>query len=329
MKYLFNIIGESCTDRTAYLLTIFLLSMLCFLSTVCIAKVAEAGGDKKIFILTSNDAKAYQDALQGIKYRFTESYIQKQIHILTKSAGSISSEKIEKDILKFSPELLMSIGTPATEILISANLPKPLVYCMLLDPPDKILKAKNSTGVLLDIPLETQLEWFLLLKPDLKKVAVAYSKNSKQWFQKAQKAAQKKNLKVLGINFDNKSDFFKNLQELNDEIDGILAIPDGTIYNRIITPRIIYFSMENKIPFMGLSQKFTSAGAFFSLDCDYYDIGVQAAEIVLNILSGANSEDLKIQHPRRIIPVINSRTARMIGITVNKDIRTKAIMLKR
>jgi putative ABC transport system substrate-binding protein len=200
---------------------------------------------------------------------------------------------------------------------------------MVLNPSESIEYAANFYGVLLDIPFDIQFAWFRRIVPNVRHIAVLYSELSEKYVHGMEEVAEKMDLDITEIKFSGMSGLSREFATHRDHIDGLLAIPDGNIYNKIITSRIIYLAIQQRIPFMGLSKNFTRAGALFSLDCDYKDIGRQAANMTCKVLSGEVQKERGVEYPRRIVPVINLRTARLLGITVDSELQKEVITIDR
>ncbi len=241
----------------------------------------------------------------------------------------ISPVQIVKNVLSMSPDIIVSIGTPATDMLASSGISVPVIYSMVLDPSDSVRNRPGFAGVVLDIPLGEQIAWFSRIVPDVENLSVLYSEESEAWLSRIREAATVSGVEITGIRFSGRADLVDALSSVVGRTQGLLAIPDGTIYNQVITPRIIYFTLENRLPFMGLSSNFTRAGALFSLDCDYVDIGRQTGEMAARILLGENIDSMPDEFPERITPVINIRSARILGIKIREDIQKKAVIINR
>jgi putative ABC transport system substrate-binding protein len=101
-------------------------------------------------------------------------------------------------------------------------------------------------------------------------------------------------------------------------------VMDETVINKNALEYIILFSIEKKIPVMGLSSRFVQKGALFSLFSDYYDLGCQAGELVEQILRGISPNKLPVAFPQKTKLALNLRTASLIGVKLPSDIVEKA-----
>ena len=78
--------------------------------------------------------------------------------------------------------------------------------------------------------------------------------------------------------------------------------------------------MQNRIPLSGDSTGLVKAGALFSLERDYADIGKQAGELASKILGGAAPATLSPEPPRRLLYSVNLKTARHMRIQLSDDV---------
>jgi putative ABC transport system substrate-binding protein len=87
---------------------------------------------------------------------------------------------------------------------------------------------------------------------------------------------------------------------------------------------ILVFSYRNRIPFAGLSDSWTNAGALYSLDRDYVDIGRQCAEIAVRIERGARADSLPVKHPRTVLYSVNLKAARHMNLKISETLIANA-----
>jgi putative ABC transport system substrate-binding protein len=69
---------------------------------------------------------------------------------------------------------------------------------------------------------------------------------------------------------------------------------------------------------------FVEGGGLFSYGFDQEDIFRQAAGYIDRILKGARAADLPVQFPTRFKLVINSKTAKALGLTLPPSILARA-----
>lgn len=114
------------------------------------------------------------------------------------------------------------------------------------------------------------------------------------------------------------------LEALAHRTDALWGIPDQLVITPQTARYLLLFSFRNRIPFIGLSPAWVKAGALFSLEWDYRDIGLQCAGQALQILGGAPTEDVPVQAPRQVRYVLNRRTAEQMKISLPASLEKAA-----
>ena len=296
---------------TGALRSAVLSAALCLLLSV-----PSFGSDDRnsVLILLSNSFAPYLEAFKGI-----ESVLSEQGGapvIIQENFAKRSHVSIAKIIRDSQPEIIVTIGTEATLATLDMNMDIPIVFSMVLDPPEELMNHSGVTGVLLDIPAETQVSWIRKVCPNASRIGVIYTRSTLRWVSRVRESAIRQGLEIVPLLMSDISTLPEMLSRLEQSADVLLAVPDGAIYNTVISPQIILFCLKHRIPFIGLSGNFTRAGALFALDCDYMSIGAQTGEMVREILSGSSPSSIPPAHARKVIPSFNMRTARILGIRI-------------
>ncbi len=307
------------TDKRRYLIaTLILTSAIILFSTWSFSKTAKA----KILILISSRFSPYLAAFSGLEASLSTD--MEALDLAVEDISRSSPVTTAKLIMNSHTGLIVTIGTKATMSTVAMNIHVPIVFSMVLDPPDDLLHHPQVTGVLIDIPPAVQLEWIRKICPKVTRIGIIYTRATKHWITRMRPDAERLGLVIVPLMIDNISTLPKILDTLKSNADLLLSIPDGTIYNPVISPRIIMYCIEHKIPLVGLSKNFTRAGALFALECDYRAIGKQTAEMVKEIIRGGSISAIPLAYPRKIKALINLRTARILGIKISTSVLENA-----
>lgn len=112
-----------------------------------------------------------------------------------------------------------------------------------------------------------------------------------------------------------------------DALDGIAKDADllwGLSDQVVLSPQtaepILLFSLQRRVPFSGLTTSWTKAGALYSLDRDYSDLGAQCRELALKILQGSNPGALPPVPPRKVVYSLNLKTADHMRLDIPQSI---------
>jgi putative ABC transport system substrate-binding protein len=278
-----------------------------------------------IALVFSGDLPPYQMAINGFVQRIQQEKKMPNIasFCLPSSAPAQETDLVQ-DISRQDPALILSIGTAAS-LFARKNFPQtPIVFAMVLSPAENgVLDGpgggrKNITGVSLDIPVKKQLEKFKGLVPTLKRLGFLYDASKKTPLKEEVKAAARAaGLELVAIPIASQAKTLDAVERVAQETDGLWAAVDPLIYNQNSAQPILLETLRNRLPFMAFSSPYVKAGALLALECDYADIGRQAAELTLRILrSGEDPDSIPPASPRKTRTIINRKTAERLGITL-------------
>jgi putative ABC transport system substrate-binding protein len=200
----------------------------------------------------------------------------------------------------------------------------PIVAGLILAPGD-LERAANATGVVLEFDVETEFRWLQRLLPDQKNVGVLYSSAKNQ----ARVDAATRFARTLGLTLHARQ--VKSPRDLPDALDSLTKRADvlwGVADDVVLTPQtvqpILLYSIRNRIPFVGLSANWVKAGALYALDRDYVDIGRQCAEMAIRVLNGTSPGALRPAPPRKVVYVVNRRTAKLMKLQFRQGLLGEA-----
>jgi putative ABC transport system substrate-binding protein len=194
--------------------------------------------------------------------------------------------------------------------------------------PDVLKKAANATGVVLEFPTETQLQWIRKVLPKAQSVGVVFNPaENREQVERAGRAAQKLGLKLEVREVPAPKDLPAALDQLANNTDVLWGIADTTALNPQTAKLIFLFSFRNRVPFVGPSSAWVKAGALYSLDWDYADMGAQCGELAQKVLQGAQAGSLPPVPPRKVLYSVNRKTAEDMAVKVPDEILRGAATL--
>jgi len=302
-------IAPTSVGATAALL--FLLSM------------AEATSEKtgtEVSVLLSHRVQPYERALAGFQQHLQELGISGpiQIHHLDPEVGK--DAQAADSIAREKPRVLLTTGSPAARLAAERLSHIPLVAGMILSAED-VKAHPNATAVVLDIPLEVQLTWLTRVLPDCRNVGVLYhTEPNARKVETAGVLADRMGLKLYARKVESPSEIPDALSFLSKRVDVLWGLPDSLVVTPQTAKPLLLFSFRNNIPFVGLSSSWTKAGALYSLDCSYPDIGVQCAEVVLKVLQGTSPRSIPQVHPRKVLLFLNMKTAQHMRLHIPEPV---------
>lgn len=282
--------------------------------------------EKTIVIVKSSSSTPFLKAVEGFKKEIRKSEIEAILIEYDISDQSKGEGRIAQKIRDLKPDLIVTIGSRSTAIVSQKIKDIPIVFCMVLNPVSSGFiqsmrsSGNNLSGASLDIPVRIQLEKFKLIVPKLKKLGVLFTQDSKQVIVEANRVCKKIGVELVSELIHSEKEIPEAVEALAQEVDGLWAVADTVIFTPQSTQYILLYTLRNGLPFMGLSPSFVKAGALFTLACDHKDVGRQAGELALGVLSGEEPSQIPITIPRMIYLCLNLRTAEQINLKIPEKI---------
>jgi ABC-type uncharacterized transport system substrate-binding protein len=241
--------------------------------------------------------------------------------------------RLADELVRLPVDLIVAQGAALFEIS-KLNLPVPIVYVISADPvsagfANSLARPRgNMTGLTL-MAIEfngKRLELLQEILPKLRRVAIVG--NPEHPGAHLERAFSEETGRRLSLTIGYLPT--RNLDELSaafgvmaaDPPQAISVLADGfAIQNR---QRIIDFAMKHRVPVISGWPVFAQSGAL----CTYGPLLTESyrrlAYYVDRILKGAKPADLPIEQPTKFELVINSRTAKALGLTIPPSVLVRA-----
>jgi putative ABC transport system substrate-binding protein len=278
---------------------------------------ASGVGDGSYVVVTSRDAGPYAGVLSGVR-----GVLGKGDDVAVHSLESERDGAMEalRRARRRGKAPILTVGSVATRAALQLPGDAPVVACMILDPKD-LEGRKHATGVLIEFPLETQLEWVRRFLPRSQSIGVLYNpaENSER-IAEARKIAERLGMKLIAREVHSPKDLPGALESVAREADFLFALTDQTVLSRQTAQAILLFSFRNRMPFSGLSSSWVKAGALYALERDYQDLGAQCAEMALSVRRGKRVSSIEPEEPRKVVYTLNLRTADHLRLSLPPDL---------
>jgi len=298
---------------------LFLIGWL-FAASLSAPGPLSGAADDRIAVLVSSNEAPFTETLAGFS-----DYLAKQGY-----AAGYEVFRLDGDAAKAGPaiqkireggvRLVFTVGSSATEAAVKGITDIPIVACLVLRT-DMLRKAANATGVGLEFPLETQLEWMRRFLPRASSIGIIYNAGENQ--QKVDAAAglvKKAGLRLETERVRSAQEVPAALNNLSKRVDVLWGIPDSIMLSPAIAKNVLLFSFRNSIPFVGPSAAWVKAGALYSLDWGYADLGGQCGEMAGQILRSASPASIPAALPRTVKYSLNLVTARQMKLTLPEPV---------
>lgn len=285
----------------------------------------------KIVVVKSKDLPQYNKSYHGFVEVLKESLVNFQIKVYNLDEKAHSLTEIVAEISHNKPDLILTIGTKASQEITHSITDIPIIFSMVLKPEAQGLKhstthpMRNCSGIALDIPLETQFKLYKQSISSLKKVAVLYHPIQDSIFiANAIQTAKKIGIELIARKIKSEEDIPTALRDILSRSDVLWLIPNPYVVNYSSLKYILMFCTSNKIPTIGLSEYHVKAGALLAVRADYHDVGKQSGDLALRVLRKGQVNDQVILRPRKTKLFMNKRTAEMLKVDIPKFIIEQA-----
>ena len=238
------------------------------------------------------------------------------------------------ELIAAKVDVIVTAGTPASLAVKKATASIPLVMVAVGDPVGTGLVASiarpggNATGLTSITPeLEgKRLELIKEVVPAVSRLAVFW--NPENAYQaadekKVEAAAALLHIPVLPLAVRKAEELDASFAAILDHhADAVLVLADRLfLHNR---NRIIDFCVAHRLPTMNAYRELVDAGGLMSFGPSYAMMHWQAARYVDKILRGVKPQDLPIEQPAKFEFVVNLKAAGALGITVPREVMTRA-----
>ena len=221
-------------------------------------------------------------------------------------------------------DVIIPIATPAAAVAQSAteDNPIPIVFSAVSDPVIAGLvesmdaPGANITGTSDALNTNAILDLMFIANPDIESVGLLYSlseDSSKQPITDAKAYLDEKGIKYVEATGTNISEIQAAAEQLAaDGVDAVFTPTDNTVMDAELA--IYETFLEAGIAHYTGADSFALNGAFCGYGVDYTDLGTATADLVIDILNGADPAETPVQTFDSGIATVNTETAEALGI---------------
>jgi putative ABC transport system substrate-binding protein len=253
--------------------------------------------------------------VEGRNIAFDRRYAEGKIEVLPTLAT---------ELVRNQPDLILTIGTPATRAAMSATQTIPIVFTRIADPVGFGLVSSlarpeaNLTGVS-DLMVETgakRLELLNTAVPEAKHMGVLWdSAYPAGELREIERAARSLSLELIPIGVRSLDEVEPALQAMVEQrASALIVMPAPTFGQR--PQRMADLTAKARLPAMLFDKHLVEAGGLMSYGVDADARVRRVASYVDKILKGGKPSDIPVEQPTKFELVINMKTAKALGLTI-------------
>ena len=253
-----------------------------------------------LVVVSSGDTAPYAQALAGVR--------KAGVSVEALQWGADREPDLPA-VLAHAPRdtAVVTLGAAAAEYAARAVPAAPVVNCMALgnDP--------GASAVPLEVPVEAQLASMKRLLPDAHNVGILFDPaQNERRAEDAAAALTRAGYTPVLEPVTGPTALPLALNRLANRVDVLFALPDTTVYARESSRALLLFSFRHQIPMVGPTEAWVKAGALYSLDWDYTDLGRYCGALAIAKLAGGKQAP---PAPPGTRLVVNSRSAEQLRVT--------------
>ncbi len=233
--------------------------------------------------------------------------------------------RIASQVLRQHPRAVVAVGTEATEAMRQQVGDIPIVSSMVVHPD----RLQGTGGPLFSASMEVasaeQLARLKELLPNAKRLGIIYNPalQTESAMARRQAAVEAQGLEFLLHTVEKATDMPEALTALLPTVDVLWLIPDETVLSPETVQKVLLETLRYRVAVLAPSLLFVKQGALLAVSGDYRDIGRQAGELALSLVSGKRPKASMVE-ARKSMLYLNLRTAKTLGVTVPSELIQQA-----
>ncbi len=245
-------------------------------------------------------------------------------YVFNGQADATTLNQIATQLIADDVDVIVPIATPAAQIVQTATEDNqiPVVFSAVSDPVGAGLAetmeapGANITGTSDSLNTAAILDLMFVANPDIKSVGLLYSQSedsSKQPIADAKAYLEEKGIEVVEKTGTNNT-------EVSQAADALIAAGVDAVFtptdNTVMTAELAIYEkfIDAGIPHYAGADSFALNGAFCGYGVDYENLGTATADMVVEILKGADPATTPVLTFDNGIATVNTETAEALGL---------------
>jgi putative ABC transport system substrate-binding protein len=237
------------------------------------------------------------------------------------------------EFVRLKVDVILTAGTDATIAVKKTTSEIPIVFAAVGDPVGTGLVASlahpggNVTGLSNEqVDLAGyRLELLHEVVPSVRRVALLGNIGSPLILlemKAAEEAAPRLGLEVFRLGVKKAEEIESAMESVRDRADALYVCTDPLISTNRVSINIL--AIGEKLPTMNSFREYVQAGGLISYGPNFPDLFRRAGDFVDKILRGVKPADLPVEQPVKFDLMINTTTAKVLGLTIPEKILVRA-----
>ncbi len=217
-------------------------------------------------------------------------------------------------------DLVISVGMKAATSVAAGNAPAVLNVLVPKAGYEKLLhdfparaNSKNFSAIFLDQPIARQIRLIAAILPGKRHIGVLFDSVPQDELVQLRQQMSRHGLSLHERVISPTLPLHDALQEVLQDSEVLLALPDSTVYNNSTLRNILLATYRSSVPLIGFSSGYVKAGALCAVFSTPAQIATQAAMAIQQFWE--TSALPTAQYPQLFEVMVNEQVGRSLGLS--------------
>ena len=310
---------------------------LCVWMTMMMALIPmQASAQKKVVaVLLTADHPAMVSALAGLRESLKQAGFSEphtlRIDVRDAQAEPSRAAQYAREIIESKPDVVVAMGNPAAQAMVSATRRIPVVFSAVTDPVEVALvpswqaSGTNVTGVSDLVPMSKQIELIRQIRPATRRIGMIHSQNepnARVSFKLMQEASSKGGMTLIDVAVTRSMTVGAAARSLIGKVDVLFVGTDHQV--TLAMGSLVKVANDARMPLFAADVAQVEQGAVAAWGTDYRALGQQTGRMVVRILRGSAPGAIAPETSTRYQLVINPKAAGLQGVQIPENLMKNA-----
>jgi len=284
------------------------MQWLILIFSLVLSSAAFAG--PRVAVVQSGDYSAYREPVPAFLQTLGE-----PATVVVIRGRQAEAEALIKRLDRAHPVVVFCLGAKAAWTVRRQMPNTPVVYAAVSDVERYGIEAPMVTGVRNHVDPVTYLSHFLGFFPSVRTIGVLRGPGvSPERIATLVAAAEQVGVTINVVDVSGPKEVRKSFVSMAPNIDAVWLQPDRDILTRESYRLLTEEARRMRVPVLVDTYNMVRAGGLFSVVPDSDSVGILAAEMVKDILSGQSPSEIEERGPRNLSVVVNMHTVEVAEI---------------
>ncbi|XQY92715.1 ABC transporter substrate-binding protein [Metabacillus sp. HB246100] len=299
-----------------------------------------SGSEGKTFKIGVNQIVEHPSldaALEGFQAALKEKGLEVEYDVQIAQGDQNNSQTISTNFVGDNVDLIFANSTPSAQSALNATNEIPIIFTSVTDPiGGGLVNSFEEPGANITGTTDTHPDAipntvkFIDENIEGNKVGMIYNsgeQNSVAQIDLVKNAMEGTDLEVVEASVSTSAEVKQATESLIGKVDSLYVITDNTVVSALES--VIGVAADEDIPLFVGELDSVARGGFAAYGFDYYDIGYEAGEMAVSILTGEKkASEVPVQYPQKLKLQINAKAAEDMGIEIKDEWKEEAEILE-